>query len=293
MTNRYYLTFLLAFFFIHSFAQKYQLELSTGIINYQGDLQPHIFTFNQSRPAIGTFIKYEISGHFVCRAGLTFGSLSADDKFNRSYLQSRNLNFRTNVIEAQVALECYLVNIQEHKFSPYILFGIAGFHFNNYTYDRSGAKIYLHPLSTEGEGLDEYPGRKKYKLSQAAIPFGEGILYKINCNLNISAEFCQRKLFTDYLDDVSTRFIDGEVLLKEKGAKAVEVAYRGDELAGGLPYPVEGYRRGNSNQNDWYYTATIKCSIGLFNCNTGNFLFSGIFGGKNRNLSGMRCPRVF
>ena len=293
MKNRYYLSILLALFCQQSFAQKYQLELSAGIINYQGDLQPHIFTFKQSKPALGAFIKYQVSGHFTARAGFSIGSLYADDKFNRSYLQSRNLNFRTKLTEAQIGLECYLMNIQEHKFSPYITVGLASFHFNNYTYDQAGNKIYLNPLSTEGEGLVEYPGRKKYKLTQAAFPFGEGFLYKINCNMSISAEFCQRKLFTDYLDDVSTTYIDQNVLLSERGAKAVELAFRGDEFPGGTAYPPDGEGRGNPKQHDWYYTATIKCSIGLVNCNTGNFILSGIFGGGKRSSRGVRCPRQF
>lgn len=292
MKNRYYLSILLAFFCHQSFAQTYQLELSGGIINYQGDLQPHVFTFKQSRPGFGAFIKYQFSGHFTARAGFSKGSLYADDKFNRSYLQSRNLNFRTRLTEVQLALECYLINIQEHKFSPYIIFGLAGYHFDNYTFDQAGNKIYLNPLSTEGEGLPEYPTRKKYKLTQAAIPFGEGFLYKINCNISVSAEFCQRKLFTDYLDDVSTKYIDRNVLLNERGAKAVELAYRGDELPGGAGYPPDGEGRGNPKQHDWFYTATLKLSIGLLNCNTGNFILSGIFGSKGDRYD-TRCPTKF
>jgi hypothetical protein len=292
MNKSYCLAIFLSCLFINSSAQRYQLEFSGGISNYQGDLQPHIFTFKQSRPAGGIFIKYQVNGHFIGRAGLSVGSLYADDKFNRNYLKSRNLNFRSKLIEAQVGLECYLINIEEHKLSPYIILGIAGYHFNSYTYDQQNNKIYLNPLSTEGEGFPEYPERKKYKLTQLAIPFGEGILYRVNCNVNLSAEFTQRKLFTDYLDDVSTTFIDQDVLFKQKGQKAVDIAYRSDELPGGAPYPRGGVGRGNVKQNDWYYMATIKLSLGLFNCNTGNFILSGIFP-RSGGSRGVGCPRQF
>ena len=285
-----YLAILLACLVLKSNAQQYQVEFFGGISNYQGDLQPHIFTFKQSRAAGGLFLKYQLSGHFTARVGLSAGSLYADDKFNRTYLQSRNLNFRSKRVEAQIGLECYLINIVEHKFSPYICFGIAGFHYNSYTYDQQNRKVYLNPLSTEGEGFPEYPGRKKYKLTQLAIPFGEGVLYRVNCNLNLSFEFTQRKLFTDYLDDVSTTFIDKDVLFKEKGQQAVDIAYRGDEVPGGTPYPPEGYGRGNAKQNDWYYMVALKVSLGLFNCNTGKFILADIFGGRSR---GVGCPKQF
>ncbi|MEP6617385.1 MAG: DUF6089 family protein [Ginsengibacter sp.] len=288
-----WLSLLVIFFYTPSFAQKYQFELNAGIMNYQGDLQPHVFTFKQSRPDIGAFLKYQVSGHFTARAGVSIGSLYADDKFNRNYLQSRNLNFRTKLSEVQVGLECYLVNIREHKFSPYLSFGIAVFHFNNYTYDQAGTKVYLNPLSTEGEGLPGYPDRKKYKLRQVAIPFGEGFLYKISCNLNISAEFSQRKLFTDYLDDVSTTFIDQAVLLRERGPKAVEISYRADEIGGSPVYPPDGEGRGNPKQHDWYYTTTLKLSIGLVDCTTGKFILSGLFGNRNGGSADMRCPHKF
>ena len=36
--------------------------------------------------------------------------------------------------------------------------------------------------------------------------------------------------FTDYLDDVSTTYVDQAVLAAARGPKAVEMAYRGGEL---------------------------------------------------------------
>ena len=59
----------------------------------------------------------------------------------------------------------------------------------------------LQPLGTEGEGF--YKGEKKYNLTQLAIPIGGGFKYAISNNVRIGIEVGFRKLFTDYLDDVS------------------------------------------------------------------------------------------
>ncbi len=48
-----------------------------------------------------------------------------------------------------------------------------------------------------------------------------------------------RKTFTDYIDDVSTFYVDKTVLQNAKGPVAVELAYRANELKGGdQTYPV-------------------------------------------------------
>jgi hypothetical protein len=59
-------------------------------------------------------------------------------------------------------------------------------------------------LSTEGQGI--YPDKKPYSLWQPTIPFGGGVKFAITENLRIGFEIGLRKLFTDYLDDVSTSY---------------------------------------------------------------------------------------
>jgi len=73
------------------------------------------------------------------------------------------------------------------------------------------------------------------------------------------------KLFTDYLDDVSNRYVDQTILLNARGSKAVEMAYRGGELKGGNPvYPSRyGTVRVVQNTRTSYYFTGIKLSIPL------------------------------
>jgi hypothetical protein len=244
--------------------QRLHIELMAGVSNYQGDLLPIVFTFKQSQPAFNANVKYQLSDHFYLRGGISAGSIRADDKKNRDYLQPRNLNFKSNIAEMNIGLEYDVFNVEKICFTPYFFSGIGVFHYNPYTYNNAGERIYLKPLSTEGQGLSEYPARKPYQLTQACVPLVAGLKYAPCINLQISYEFGFRKLFTDYLDDVSESYVAEEVLLHSRGPRAVEISYRGDELAGGnSAYPTSSTQRGNKKEMDWYYFTGFKVSVRL------------------------------
>jgi hypothetical protein len=157
------------------------------------------------------------------------------------------------------------------------------FHFKPYTTDTSGNKTFLKPLSTEGQGF--MTGVKDYKLTQFSIPFGFGAEYSLNEDMRLGLELGYRKIFTDYLDDVSTNYVDETTLLNARGPKAVDLAWRGDEAHGG-PYPAAGYMRGNPKYKDGYYYVAITYTL--------RFWFdkykqtSGIPSGKKEKKVG--CP---
>lgn len=181
-------------------------------------------------------------------------------------------------------MEITVLDISTKRFTPYIYGGIAVFHFNPWTTDNAGAKTYLKPLSTEGQGLSQYPEQKGYNLTQIALPFGVGLKYAVSDVFSIGIEFSQRKTFTDYIDDVSTYYIDKNVLLQAKGPKSVELAYRGGQSPVGSPlYPAHGEQRGTPSEMDWYYLIGITTEIKL---NAMGHLF-----GSNKSIASQRCPR--
>jgi hypothetical protein len=146
----------------------------------------------------------------------------------------------------------------------------------------------LQPLSTEGQGLSQFPKQKPYKLTQVALGFGIGARYAINSNMNIGAEFTQRKTFTDYLDDVSSIYVDYNTLMQAKGAKSVEMAYRGDELPGGQAYPGHGEQRGTPSEMDWYYFFGLNFEIRL---SAFGKMFKNMNGENTSAIHNIRCPR--
>ncbi len=190
---------------------------------------------------------------FTWRVGISIAQIEGADRYNRDYLQPRNLSFYSNIKEIYTGLGVNMLDLSNNRFTPYVYGGIALYHFNPWTYDNTGAKVFLKPLSTEGQGLSQYPSQKPYRLTQLAIPFGIGAKYAINDCMYLGMEFSQRKTFTDYLDDVSSFYVDEDVLLQEKGPLAVSLAYRGDELPNGAGYPSHGTQRGTKTEMDWYY----------------------------------------
>jgi opacity protein-like surface antigen len=253
-------------------AQKIHITVFGGFSNYR-------FTLNQSHAAFGAGLQYEISEKFAARANITFGKISGDDKYNTKNAV-RNLSFSSPITDIHVGLEYYLLNPYQSGLVPYIFAGISRFSFNPSAIDTNGRKAFLQPLSTEGQGF--YQGRKKYQLSQFSIPFGGGVKFSLSDNIRVGLEVGLRKTNTDYLDDVSTTYVDQAVLFANRGAQAVELAFRGDELKTGLAYPADGAQRGSPKSKDWYYFSGLTLSFRL-NGNGGG-------GMRGAGKSGTGCP---
>ena len=247
------------FFYNLGFGQEWMGEVMVGISAYNGDLTQQLVSVKRFNPGVALNVKYNTGDFLNIRAGLAFEKLSANDKDNKSpFLQARNLNFKTTVIELSLSFEFILLDPQVYDAYPYLFAGVGVFHFNPYTHDDEGVKTYLHPLSTEGEGLPEY-GRKTYSLIQPCVPVGGGFKWKLNQKTELSYEFGYRWLFTDYLDDVSKTYVSIETLSLEKGPKAAELSYR----KVGVPFSEEGYPRGNPKVKDYYWFTGLKVAFRL------------------------------
>ena len=101
------------------------------------------------------------------------------------------------------------------RLRPYGVIGVGVFHFNpmgQYIDPNTSQTtwVYLQPLHTEGEGF--VANRPNYALTQLNIPMGFGIKYYVSEKVNLGLELLYRKTFTDYIDDVSTTFVDPSVL---------------------------------------------------------------------------------
>ena len=274
---------------VAAFSQsRVHLTIFGGVSNYQGDLQAKAFTLDQSNLALGLGVKYDLMPNFALRAGLNYGTLEATDARNKPELRFRNLSFASRLVEGNFLLEYTLFDMEDKKISPYAFAGVAVYHFDPYAFDSVGRKVCLQPLSTEGQGLSQYPDRKPYKLTQFAIPFGAGVKFRVGYNTVLAYEIGLRKIFTDYLDDVSETYVDQFVLAQERGLKAVEMSYRAGELNEGDPnYPADGTIRGGSKYKDWYYFTGFTVYIGI---NSGRG--GGGFGGRAGKRGSLDCPPV-
>jgi len=275
--------FLLSFSFftlISNAQNSLNVNLFLGTSNYSGDLQDKRFAFSQAHLAGGIGLSYEITNHFSVRTAFKIGKISADDKLGRN--KDRNLNFSSQITEGDLDVQYLITPLGAHVLTPYVFAGVAVYHYDPCTFDSSGKKYYLKPLSTEGEGF--ISGRNNYSLTQFAIPFGAGVKMPLSENINVGFEIGFRKLFNDYLDDVSQTYVDPNLLLANRGAKAVELSYRSDELKNGSTVYPTGGQRGSAKYKDWYYFTGLTLSFRL-----GNSLFGNGGGGGGKNE--WDCPK--
>ena len=250
--RRIFLCSLLCIVITTSQAQKFSIVYFAGAANYKGDLQLKSYTFDQAHPVGGIGLAYEITDHFIASANLSIARVSAtDSRSDNAINRARNLSFTSNIEEFNINMEYDLLSLQNYKATPYLFAGLGIYHFKPYTSDSLGDKIYLQPLGTEGEG---YNGSSKYSLTQINIPYGFGLKFAITKDINLGFEIGYRKLFTDYLDDVSGNYADPAIL----PLATVPYAYRGQGA-----YPAPGTRRGGPAENDSYYFSVIKLSFKL------------------------------
>lgn len=211
---------------------------------------------------------------FAVRLEATFGTVSADDKVLKKVAPStfgryeRNLSFKSKITDFMLGIEIHPLyifnNNNEDKepplISPYLLSGIGFFSFKPQA-KLNNKWVDLEPLRTEGQGFAKYPDRKPYKLNQVNIPIGIGAKYDLSATLNIRAEFVYRKLNTDYLDDVSTTYIDPQAFQDNfTGAKltnALQLHDRQYELTPGQN-ANEYDQRGTPKNKDAFFTFNLK-----------------------------------
>ena len=218
---------------------------------------------------------------------------------NELWRKQRNLDFKTTVLEGYVALEIFptmMLKLSEYesRLRPYALAGIGFFHFNpkGSLTDAAGNKswYYLQPLRLEGQGMPEYPYSKPYKLTQVNIPIGAGLKFYASDRLNLSAELLYRKTFTDYIDDVSTKYIDPAIYNKYLPAQEAALAYKLSDKSIGIIYPgMTRYpvntQRGDTKDGDTYFSVMLKIGLRLGEIYESSF--------SRRASRQVRCPAVY
>ena len=301
--------------------QKKYYYISVGVnsMNYFGDIAPKSGIFStkvsSSRPGFTAAVGHRFGPRYTVQASLSYGTLFSDD--NRAadpsgddskYRYVRNLHFKNDIAELAVVgifdlfqnQGSYLSRIQ---LTPYALIGIAGFHHNpkakapdanihtGAAIAEAGQWVSLEPLGTEGQyatldPTDANYGIKPYSLWQLSIPFGIGARYKLGEALDISFDISFRYLFFDYIDDLSSNYVDLGALESDLAkvmsdrSREPTSAFTGDardltawpeqQYVGrdGQTYTVTaGFgseqvdnKRGGKSDNDIFYVTSIKVS---------------------------------
>jgi len=235
---------------------KLSITGGIGIANYVGDLIKGNTAFQQSSYSGSIGLNYAFIPNLSARFDIGFHNVQGYDSKEGGAHPERNLSFRSKIIEFSLAAEFTLMNMDKHKFSPYLFAGIGVFNFNPRAYYGAGGTHGLRELGTEGQGLAGYPGM--YSTMAVEYPLGFGFKYAINKKIMLLGEFNYRGSGTDYLDDVSTYYPD-KALLDAKNPTTSKFTYRGNG-----PYPKNPtLKRGDASNKDGYYTTQLKVAYKL------------------------------
>ena len=248
--------------------QEGEFGVGIGAGHYFGDINTRAW-MNRPKPAATIFFRKNFGNYIAARIGASFARLGYSDRYNthNEFMYRRNLSFNSNVWELALQGDFnffrFMPGEPQYSFTPYVTFGAGIFSYDPYAF-LGGEKIFLRPLGTEGQGSTLYPDRKQYSTMGISFPIGAGIKYSINERINIGFEILHRFTNTDYLDDVSTTYVNPLAFPPNADGSDSQAYLLSDRsYERGEPIGVPGRQRGNSKQKDQFVTAIFHVTFNL------------------------------
>lgn len=233
-----------------------------------------------TRYAITTGLRFNLGRTFAIRTNLWYARVAGNDKYTKNRERhGRNLSFFSSIYEADAVLEVNIYRSPDKKKILYVFGGVGYFHFNPKT--RMNGKVYeLRDYGTEGQYA--IAGKSPYDLNSICFPLGFGYKFKLSKREFFTIEVNSRKSRTDYIDDVSTRYVDASLLSAAKGPDAAALADRNISDIPGFSSP--GSIRGDPKDMDNFfffsfsYNITLGAGKGGYSFGTGRRPRGGING---------------
>lgn len=290
------LIYFLTFFSFNSYSQsvsfangKLEVGLGVGPMFFLGDLGGSYgigkdfvkdIDLPLTKVSKGIYLNLYPAEWFGIRLAGNLGYLQGNDAMApdkggaERYRLKRNLKFESKLSEAYAAIELYPTVFfeqydgLEHKLRPYVIGGAGFFHFNpmgEYNEPGGGKRmVELKSLRLEGQGFAEYPDRKEYSLTQKELLIGGGFKFYLKENMYVGFEILHRKTFTDYIDDVSTKYVNPALFNNYLSAADATIArqlyYRENLLQSNnsRPRPQTNEQRGDPTDNDAFFSSILR-----------------------------------
>ena len=240
-----------------------------GMSHYFGDLNTNL---RLDRPGLagGLGARYNFNERVCTKLNLNIGSVSGYDSDSPNiYERARNLHFKSQVLDAGLQMEFnflpYVHGSQDHNWTPYLFLGLGVTYFNPKA-ELDDEWYELRPFGTEGQ----FKGEEYFTVAGGWI-YGAGFKIDLSYDWSLNIDISARRLFTDYLDDVSGVYPDADNVEDLRGEFATQFIDRSPELfqsdpdfftRNNLEFPIgeEGRQRGNGIGKDTY----VYVGIGLF-----------------------------
>jgi hypothetical protein len=261
-----------------------------GVSNFLGELggrnqigSPFIWDLelSQTKPAVSVSHRYYTFEKQSVRTTIQYGVLAGNDNLTtETFRHNRNLAFRTDLYELSIVYEIHfykeqlghvydlrgVVGEKSSRVGLYAFAGIGGFYFNPKAPVGNGY-VELRPLGTEGQGLPNGP--EEYKLLQFCIPMGVGVRKALAKNWSAGFELQYTKTFTDYIDDVSGVYYDGDAIAAAYGPLAQYLADPSLHEPEAGPAPTAaGQQRGDPTDLDAYIFFKFQLHYKVFKYKT-------------------------
>jgi hypothetical protein len=238
-------------------------------VNYFGDLNTNM-RLNRVGPAAGFGIRYNFNDRICAKLSGNVGRIEAYDKDSPNlYERARNLHFRSIVADAGGQMEFnflpYNHGSKDENWTPYLFLGLGVTYFNPKA-ELDGTWYELRQFGTEGQ----FKGEEYYTVAGGWV-YGMGLKIDLSYEWSLNIDVSARRLFSDYLDDVSSAYPDIDDVEDLRGEFATRFVDRSGELfakdpafftRNNLEAPIgtPGKQRGNSKNNDTY----VYLGIGLY-----------------------------
>ncbi len=276
-----HLIFILFLIPFSTFSQSLDLVLGASTSHFLGDLGGKQFQgtndfqdidLRATRLGATAGLRFNINKVFALKGSFWYGRLYGDDNYTQNKeRKGRNLNFFTNIYEGNLVAEITF-GTRKRKSGYFYAFGGVGYFFFNPQTKLNGETYNLVDYGTEGQYLT---GKTPYALSSICFPNGIGYKWGVSRNSYLSFEVNMRKTKTDYIDDVSTNYVDPAQLTAAKGPVAAQLADRNNSDIPGFSDP--GAIRGDPKNNDSYFFFCFSYNL-VLNQGKGGSAFSS--GGK-------------
>lgn len=256
-----------------------------------GTQGPKDFDLKGTRPGLTLGYRYHLQEFVALKGTMAFAYIYSNDHFTpQQHRNNRNIHFRASVFEISGQAEYYFWELEVlgdryrritrspgwigFRLKLYLFAGIGGFYFEpqgrfeGADFDKENFShilpegghlppdgwYNLRPLRTEGQGY--FDTRDKYSPFGINFPMGLGATFSLSPRMDVTLEYGFRKTFTDYIDDVSTTYIDPKVfdqIFKDDPMKAFLGKYFSNPTWNSQdPQTLPGYQRGNPHNEDAY-----------------------------------------
>lgn len=242
-----------------AFSQKYgEAGLFVGGSYFMGDVYSTVP--EDLGLALGVSYRRNLNSRWAIRFDAKRLEFSgSDENSDDNFEIQRNQSFTNIAYSFGANIEFNFLNFKPYKpqsyfqnadvFTPFVSFGLSILTHNPKT-TLAGNEYELRPLMTEGVS---------YSSVTVGLPMGFGFKFRLSDRFQMALIGELTPTFTDYLDDVSTKYPDDPNSLSKTGRDLSNRTL----VAQGPEGSSWGTQRGNEINNDWLSSVVLSVSYNL------------------------------